>query len=88
MVQIRILRFLFVVIPPLLFFYYFLAADLKCGGVVCDTNANCSQASSGELQQCVCNPGWTGNGQTCLGIETLFFLQHFPIQLALSSSIM
>ena len=58
------------------FLFFSLAADLKCGGVVCDANANCSQPSSGEMRQCVCNPGWTGNGQTCLGIET-FFLATF-----------
>ena len=61
-------------------------AGLKCGGVVCDVNAYCSQSSSSEQRQCVCNPGWTGNGQTCLGIRH-FFLQHFLI-LKFSTSIM
>lgn len=51
----------------------------SCDGVVCDANANCSQASPDKKRQCICLPGWTGNGQSCLGMNTFFSSEHFLI---------
>ena len=37
----------------------------SCGGVRCDSNAEC--LSSDDGQSCVCMSGWSGDGQTCFG---------------------
>ena len=44
---------------------------------ICHENATCSDVVGGEGSfSCNCNPGYTGNGTTCVGEETV---EHFML---------
>lgn len=40
-----------------------------CGSDPCDSNATCAQAGTSDSHTCTCNPGYTGDGETCAAVS-------------------
>lgn len=51
-------------------FLSFVGAELSCDVVnICDFNAQCQYDFDLGEHQCVCNPGYDGDGKTCSDVR-------------------